>query len=112
MDLHSSSLRDFVFKQVDKFQFSSLNKTMRFQVQLESCKQDLAEKGRLVSEASQALEILGKQMAAQKVNHKEQLKMLEDKMNEVAETGLCWRCWRRGRRHQMWTDNVSSTPRK
>ena len=36
-----------------------------------------------MSKASQALETLGKQMTAQEVNHKEQLKMLEDKMNEV-----------------------------
>jgi len=52
-------------------------------VQLESCRQDLSEKVALVAEASQALENLEKQMAAQEAKHKEQLKMLEDKMSEM-----------------------------
>ena len=50
---------------------------------MESCRQDLSEKVALVAEASQALENLEKQMAAQEAKHKEQLKMLEDKMSEM-----------------------------
>ena len=41
--------------------------TFCYQIQLESCKQDLAEKNSLLSEASEALDSLEKQVESQKL---------------------------------------------